>query len=126
MLDPLLSAILQCDMKTAELLMKNGKHFSPEWYLDTLVRFTFWKEDNSMDIIKLLIKYGFDTGFHNSLGENLLNIFINYFLGRHIHENALEIAEFLIDSNLTVHEPDHKGFTPFLRCLEWKYLPFLK
>lgn len=115
-LNPLQEALFYGDIELAEYLLKNGEKLEgSEWYVSSLLNCIFSRQNIfcSKDLLILLIKYGFDTGFHNSEGENLLHIFFEHFASKYNYSmDALEITEVLINSGVSITEVDHEGW-PF-------------
>lgn len=114
-LRPLQTALIQGKIELVESLLINGEKLEgPEWYVDSLVRCAFARENIEIrkDLLMLLLKYGLDTKFHNLEGQNILTIFISYFVIDEDHD-VVEIAEILIKSGISVNEIDNEGWTPF-------------
>lgn len=70
--------LMEADIESVKMLLKNGeKPDGPEWYVKSLVRSLFVRGRDfkvQKNILLLLIKYGFNTGFRDSVNNyNLLH-----------------------------------------------------
>lgn len=118
-LSPLQIALLQGDIKFVESQLKNGeKPDGPNWYVDSLINCIFWRKNIKVrkELLKLLIEYGFNTKFKNALDDNILHIFIKYFV-KEEDGDAAEISAILIDSGSLVNEVDQEGWIPLLHSI---------
>lgn len=82
--------------------------------------------DTRKDMLLLLLRYDqLNVKFRNEKNQNLLNVFIY----RHVQENdedAVEIAKILIDSGVSIDEPDDDGITPLINSIHINHRQLIK
>lgn len=118
-LNSLQVAALQGNINFAKLLLKNGEKFDgPEWYVDSIIRSIFSRVniETRKDMLLLFIKHGLNAGFRNSLGENLLNIFVGYSV-RDDDRDAAEVSEILIKLGISINEVKNNKLFPKMTYL---------
>lgn len=118
--------LLRGSILSIEASLKFGeKPEGPKWYVESLIRCLFWSRniDIRRDMLQLLIKYGFDTKFHNDKGKNILHFLLEYV--KKSDKDSIEIAEILINSGVSVNECDSYGNSPFMFSIETRNLPVI-
>lgn len=117
--DPLLLALLHGDVKSVVLLLKNGYKLSgSDGYGYTLVWCLFSRKNGKIckKLIKLLFLYNLDTQYSDAIGQNILFIFICYFMNSY-NQDALEIVETLVSCGVKVSCLNVHGWTPLLHAI---------
>lgn len=128
-LSPLQHTLLLGDIQDTKSLLEIGeKPEGPSWYLESLVKCLFYrvneKEKKRNKLLRLLMKYGFDTEFHNSKGENVLKMFMRFVEDDDL--DAADVAEILINSGVLINEVDeHYESTPFLSSIITSNIPLI-
>lgn len=133
----LAEAIEDGDVRIAELLLKNSVEiefdckcktentFFPQNSCKKEKIFRFFEHKTSrMNMLLMLMRNNvFDLKYKNVEGQNLLSILV-----RVVDEDdgdAVEIAKFLIESGLSIHEDDEEDRTPVYFALEQKNVPMI-
>lgn len=125
-LNSLQVALLRGDFHSLESLLENGeKPEGPRWYVESLVRCIFRRRNLNIrkDLLLLFMKYGLDTGFHKSVGESILHLFIENVLENDC--DAAEIAKIIIDTGIPVNEGNTYGYTPLIKSIPLENLQLI-
>lgn len=106
--------ILQGNTKLLEFLLMKGVKLNDL----SASRFVFLKTNMSTrkEKLLLLMKYGFNTGVVNIADQNLLHYFTSNFLQEN-DEDAVEVADILVNAKLSVNNVDKTGMTPLIRSI---------
>lgn len=117
-MSPLLRAIIQDDVWWAELFLKNGEKLEDlEIDASLLARYLFEKKNINLykDMLLVLLKHGLNTVIKKQQTGNLLSIFINNVDKK--DEDAIEIADILINYGTPINEMDRFGSTPLISSI---------
>lgn len=103
MTSPLQGAIFEDHLEYAEFLLKNGARLEgPEWDkfcpMDSVLESPKGKQ---AELLKLLIKYGLDTRYLSTFGEDYLNLTLRTSIICDIE--VLEIVKILLDSGISAN-----------------------
>lgn len=110
-------ALYQGNLQMAEQSLKNGEFFEDTKWSDYHPgKYIFKKEniESRKDMVLLLIEYGL-VGFRNSKGYNLLHLLACE--ATEIDHDAVEIAKILLNSGISINEPNYEDWTPLLFSL---------
>lgn len=111
--DPLHLAVFRGNIQSVEALLLSGKKpYGQEQYVFTLLRCLFWRKNIKIwkDMLVLLMKYGFDTGFQTPYGENVLHFFIRFSVNENDND-ADKIVDILLNSGLPLYAIDNSGYS---------------
>lgn len=106
-------AVFNGDVELVEFFLKNTRSLDQEWNLSLLVDCLFYSRDsicNRREVLNLFIRYGLATTYNNKFDHNLLHRLV-LIVKRDDHE-AVEFAEILLNSGISVHERDIETFSP--------------
>lgn len=109
----LVSAVLERNFEAAESLLKNGAKFKVNIckFVPAIYTGVFCNKSSRKNMLTLLLKNGLGVEYRNQHSQNVLIQFINYFVG--VDDNdAVEIAEILLNSGISIHDKCNKGLTP--------------
>lgn len=110
----LIQALEDGNVSTVESLLKRGGRFvKPVWIRKNfhLSLFDRSKLSTRKSMLELILKYGFDTGFKDHNGQNLLHQFVYYHTYDKNYGDDLEICEILLNTGLRVNDTDEQGNT---------------
>lgn len=115
----LVSAICAGNLHATEELLENYVNIN-EWARSersSLPAYIFGRSniDTRVEMLKLLIKHGLDTSIKNRWNKNLLHEFASDYANRD-DTDAVEIAEILVNSGISVDDEDFFGFTSIHSC----------
>lgn len=103
----LAESLLQKGAKTDDVLDRTS---------DSVARRVFKNIESRKAMLQLFIQYGLDFRVRNNLGDNILHQFLTYHVKQY-SQDAVEIAEILINSGVPEDEPDHNGSSPLYRSI---------
>lgn len=119
----LISGKIGCVMS---MLEKGEKPLGSVWYVDSLVKCCLATENEDVRkiLLSLLFKHGLDPKFCNQENQNILSIFISYFVSED-DDFAVETAEVLTQHGISVAEFDCKGWTPLTYAIFKENIPLV-
>lgn len=124
---PLQLALLTGNVKSVALLLRNGSKVEGSNRYVTALVWSLLSNNNvkvCKKLIKLLFSYNFDAQYSSAHGENILLIFIVYFMHKcNKPEDALEIVETLVSCGVSVNRLNENGWTPLFHAIRLRHSP---